>query len=73
MIVNVTFFSEVELKLIAPAPLPVFRTAPLSPFSSRHEPIRPDAPEVSRMVTDDTVVAEPHLIEMLPVEPLGDQ
>ena len=73
MISNVTFFSDVALKLIAPAPVPVFRTAPVSALISFQAPIRPLAPEVSRMLTFETVVAEPHLIEMLPVEPLGDQ
>ena len=73
VISNVSFFSDVELKLMVPAPLPVFRTEPESALISFHAPIRPLAPDVSTMLADDTVVAEPHLIEMLPVEPLGDQ
>jgi hypothetical protein len=33
----------------------------------------PAEPDASRMLILDTVVAEPHLIEMDPVEPAGDQ
>jgi len=73
VISNVSFFSDVELKLMTPAPVPVFRTAPVSALISFQAPIRPLAPDVSRMLADETVVADPHLIEMLPVEPLGDQ
>ncbi|WP_345385242.1 hypothetical protein [Nonomuraea salmonea] len=73
MIRNVTFFSDVGVKLIVPAPVPDFSTAPLSALSSCHDPIAPVAPDASRITTRPTVVAEPHLIEMSPVEPDGDQ
>ena len=73
MISKVIFFSDVEVKLMTPAPVPVFSTAPVSALISFQAPIRPLAPEVSRMLTFATLVADPHLIEMLPVEPLGDQ
>ena len=73
VISNVTFFSDVVVKLMTPAPLPVFSTAPVSPFSTRQAPILPVAPDASRTVIVDTDFADPHLTEMLPVEPFGDQ
>ena len=73
VISNVIFFSDVAENVMTPAPLPVFRTAPLSALTSRHEPMTPVAPDASRMLTRDTVVAEPHLIEIEPVVPAGDQ
>ena len=33
----------------------------------------PTAPDASRMMIRDTVLAEPHLTEMSPVVPAGDQ
>ncbi len=65
--------SEVAVKLMAPAPLPVARVAPVSLLTTRQEPMTPTAPAASRMLIEPTVVAEPHLIEMRPVDPAGDQ
>ena len=56
-----------------PAPVPVRRTAPVAWSTTRQFPIAPVAPAASRMTIRDTVVAEPHLIEMAPVAPAGDQ
>ena len=53
--------------------LPDFSTAPLPALSSCQDPMPPLDPDGSRMTTLETVVAEPHLIEMSPVEPEGDQ
>lgn len=56
-----------------PAPAPAARTAPVSWLMSCQDPMEPWVPDGSRMITRDTRVAEPHLIEMEPVDPTGDQ
>ena len=68
-----TFFSEVRAKVMTPAPLPEVSTAPVSALRTRQDPMLPAEPDASLMLILDTVVAEPHLIEMSPVEPAGDQ
>ena len=70
---NVIFVSEVAVKVIVPAPLPDFSTAPLPALTTCHEPMVPLVPEGSRMTIRDTVLAVLHLIEMSPVDPVGDQ
>ena len=61
------------MKVMTPAPLPEVRTAPVSALMTCQDPMVPAEPDASRMMIRDTVVAEPHLIEMSPVEPAGDQ
>ena len=74
MISKVTFFSEVCGKLmVPPAPLPEVSTAPVSALSTRHDPMLPAEPDASRITIFEMLVAEPHLIEMEPVERLEDR
>jgi hypothetical protein len=73
VISKLIFFNVAGEKVIVPAPLPVARTLPVSLLTTRQDPITPTAPVASRMLIAATVVAVPHLTEMRPVEPAGDQ
>src|SRR5690349_21483608 len=70
---KVILLSAVAGKVMTPAPLPVASTAPVPWLMTCQEPMTPAEPDASRMLILDTVVAAPHLIEMEPVEPAGDQ
>ena len=72
VISRLIFRRDVAGNVMVPAPDPVFRTAPVSLFTTRHVPMVP-LPGAVRTTTAETVCAVPHLTERRPVEPLGDQ
>ena len=73
VILKVILVSDVGEKVMTPAPVPDFKTAPVPALMTCHDPMLPWAPDASRMMILATVLAELHLIEMSPVDPVGDQ